>query len=285
MLLSILYVKIFFGGSRIQIGAVQIELDNIINSLKYLVVDSLGIIPSYLHIGIIIVTLIFIIIPNNKKMRERLIECIKYLFIVFSSILICMMPVLTASGLELEPRMCMAYGCTIGISLLFMYKNIYKENDPKINEDTEVTISTKIKKYILYINIFIIFVLTSLLYNTLTMQHIEINKIDKEIATKVEKIISNYEKETGLKVTKIAGTFDLNVKKYEKGFIPTRAYNQRSTSDWSLRETIIYYTKRKMLLTGISFEQYIEFFDLKDWDEFSEEQVVIKGDTIYFCAY
>jgi len=97
----------------------------------------------------------------------------------------------------------------------------------------------------------------------------EINNLDKEIFNKVEKIISDYEKETGIKVTKIAGTFDMNVKKYKKGHIPTRAYNQRSTSDWSLRETIVYYTKRKMSLTGISFEKYIEYFDLKDWDDFS----------------
>jgi len=151
MFLSIIYVKVFFCGSRIQIGAIPIELNNILDSLKYLVIDSLGVIPSYLHIGVILITLIFILFVDNKKIQERFMNCAKYLFIIVSSILICMMPILTASGLELEPRMCMAYGCTIGISLLFMYKTIFNDN---IDNRSKINI----KRYALYIIIFIIFI-------------------------------------------------------------------------------------------------------------------------------
>lgn len=274
MLASLIYVKVFFGGSRIQMGTNLIEFKELVNALNQLVINSLGILPSFVHIGITIFTIIFILCFNKDKMKENLYIAIKYILIIIAAISICIMPVIVGSGLSLEPRMCMSYGSTIGVSLLFIYwiTTNYKEEN-------------KILNWILYSIILSIFILTVILYNTITIQHIKVNRFDKEICNRINNIISEYEEKTEIKVEKIAAINEINQDIFLEGFIPTRAYNQRATSSWASRETIIYYTKRPMTFAPITIEQYVKYFKIRDWKEFSEEQIVIKGDTLYFCAY
>lgn len=69
------------------------------------------------------------------------------------------------------------------------------------------------------------------------------------------------------------------------GFINTPAYNQRASSSWAIIHLIKYYTQRDLQLIRMTREIYDQNFANKDWKEFSEEQVVIKGDTLYFCIY
>ena len=46
-----------------------------------------------------------------------------------------------------------------------------------------------------------------------------------------------------------------------------------------------FYCERKFQLVGIQREEYDEYFLNKDYSEFSEEQIVIKNDTIYMLIY
>lgn len=272
MFSTVLYTKIFFGGSRIQIGAAEIKILDLLSSCKVLVLDSLNVIPSFVHIAIFAITIIFILLLSKEKIKDKLITISKYLLIVLASIAICMMPKITGAGVLVEARMCIAYGSTIGISLLFMYKNILQQENQKL------------AKIIIYSLTVILFICTLMLYNALTIQNIQTTKADKEICEEIKRIIAEYEKETGIMVTKIGAVYTRDEDGYMENVIRTRAYNKRATSDWALRETVRYYLDRPLQLVGLTREQYAEYFKFKKWNEFSEEQVLIKRRYIIFLC-
>lgn len=273
MAITVAFVKIIYGGSRIQIFAFPILLKDIAKALKFLVIDSLGVLSPYTHIIVILGIIGIMYLINGKdKLKETTILASKYLMTIIITIGICIIPTIIGSGLVLQARMCICYGATIGIGLLILLK--------LIQEQPEVW-----KKILTYIIIVMVFILNSLIYITLTRQHLAVNRLDKEICDKIELIIQNYEEKTGIKVTKIAGVIKENNMKYYDGFMRVEEYTQRALGTWALRDTIIFYTKRDMKIVPISVEQISQFFGGKEWNEFSEEQVVIEGDTIYFCAY
>ena len=95
----------------------DLTLQGIFEALYILIVKSFNIIPPYIHIGIMFITIIFILM--NKKDRIKL--TLSYLFIILGAICICLMPIITGSGLGIETRFCISYGTTVGISLLLCY--------------------------------------------------------------------------------------------------------------------------------------------------------------------
>lgn len=272
MLSTVLYSKLIFGGSRIQISADSVNITDLFNAFKQIVIYSLNVIPAFTHIAIVLSTIICLMFIDKSRIKEKIAIIGKYIFIILASVAICIMPTIMGAGLDIEPRMSIAYASTIGISIFFLYNCIGKQTKKNI------------LNIILFIITIILFVLTIILYNTLTFQNIQTNKKDAEICKEIENIIVQYEKDTGIKVEYIAAVQANKSKGYEKGTIKTRAYNKRATADWALRETIIYYTKKNMNFAGITREQYIEYFNYKEWEEFSEEQVVIIGNIMYFCG-
>lgn len=264
MLLTILYSNILFESTRIQIGNVEFSFYNIWNSMYKLLVKSFNIIPAYMHIGIIVITILTICL--QKKNRLELL--LSYVFIIIASIVISLMPVIMASGLNIEPRTSMAFGTTIGISMLFL---LYSTQTAK----------TAIK-IIIYIFISVVFALNFFTYVIITNQHIMVNKIDKENCQRIKETIEEYEKETNIKVTKIAAVIRGNA--YYHGFMEVGCMTQAALNTWALREAIIFYIERDLEFAPITDEQYDEYFKGKQWDEFSNEQMVIEGNVLYFCG-
>lgn len=131
MLLTLLYCKFLIGNSRIHINMGMFSLEENLWNLKYLVIDSLGVIPSFVHLIIVILTMFSIFIFNQKAKIEKWKLAVNYFLLYLASILICMMPVLMGSGLNLTPRMCIAYSQTISISLLFLWMIVRKEKCKK----------------------------------------------------------------------------------------------------------------------------------------------------------
>ena len=269
MFLTILFAKFIMGGSRITMDSTLIDVSNIIKWLKELVINSLGVILPYANVLIIAVTILFIGLFDKSNIKEKNIYVLKYLFVILTSIVICMAPIVVGSGLELTPRMCISYGTTIGLSLFVMLYIADRNN----------------KKYqliLISIITIIIFILNITLYIILTNQHIITNKIDKENCEKIEKIIEEYEDRTNIKVTKIASVTRPDRDLYYPNMIHAGAITQKALNSWANREAIIFYLGRKMNFAPFTIEQYVNFFVHEKSEKYTTEPIVIEGDTLYF---
>lgn len=271
MLLTILYCKFLIGESRIHTNIEMVSLKEILWNLKYLVIDSLGVIPSFTHLSIMLLTTITILIFSKNTKKEKCKLVINYFFIYIASVAICMMPVFMGAGLDLIPRMCIAYGTTIAISLLFLWTTVRKEKNRK-NRIVQILILT-------------IFIANSILYTTLTIQHLKVNQLDRQLSQKVKQIIEEYEEKENKQITQIVMCFDKNSQKYYDGFIHAGPYTKRATGSWATREALMYYMQRNFRFAPITYQECAMLFKEKDWDEFSEEQIILKDNILYFCVY
>ena len=266
MLLTIVFCNILFYNTRIQVANSNLNLQGIANALYILIVKSFNIIPPYVHIGIICITILAIL--ANKENRIKLV--LSYIFIILGAICICLMPIFTASGLGIETRFCIAYGTTIGISLLFM---LYSTR----NKDKYI-------KFLIYIIIVAAFIMNFVAYLSITYQHLEVNKFDKQICQIISSKVEEYEQETGIKVTKIAAILRNSEDVYYPGFWRVGDMTESALKSWAVKDTIMYYLGRDMEYAPTTYNQYKEWFENKEWNGFSEEQIVIEGDTVYFCG-
>ena len=96
-------------------------------------------------------------------------------------------------------------------------------------------------------------------------------------------MVEEYEVSTNIRITKIACVIRSNVAEYYPNMIHAGAITQRALDTWAARETISFYLDRKLLFVDILPEQYIKWWGDKHWNSFSIEQVVIEGETLYFC--
>lgn len=272
MLINMAFSKILFNNNgRMQIGLIQISLSNILKAANELIVNSLNLILPYLHIGILILTLCIIGLAKYS-VREKLLTITKYLVLVLAGITISIMPTVTGSGLDLQPRTCIAFGATIGIGFWFILKLIEEE------------CYKKVVKWIIFTLICIITLLNMALYFIITNQHIKINRLDDKILSVVAEKVTEYEETTGNEITKLAIVYDVNRKEFEDWVIKTEAYNKKVTTAWAAKFAIRLYTN-KQFIDIIPEKEVLVLFHRKDWNEFSEEQIYMTEDTLYFWAY
>ena len=71
-------------------------------------------------------------------------------------------------------------------------------------------------KFLIYTIIVAVFIMNFITYLSITYQHLEVNKLDKQICQIIDDEIEKYEQETGIKVTKVAS----NAKKFRKSILP-----------------------------------------------------------------
>ena len=90
--------------------------------------------------------------------------------------------------------------------------------------------------------------------------------------------------ETGIKVTKIAAILRNSEDVYYPGFWRVGDMTESALKSWAVKDTIMYYLGRDMEYAPTTYNQYKEWFENKEWNGFSEEQIVIEGDTVYFCG-
>ncbi|GAA0794277.1 hypothetical protein GCM10008910_10970 [Faecalicatena orotica] len=112
------------------------------------------------------------------------------------------------------------------------------------------------------------------------------NAVDRYESQYITSYLRDYEEKTGIKVTKMALYWDKNVSGYATGVTGYGAVNERVMSnDWAAPLAIQCLDGYKIESTEKSDEVYKEFFEGKDWTQINDEQFVVIGDTLHFCAY
>lgn len=120
--------------------------------------------------------------------------------------------------------------------------------------------------------------------------------LDSVYAEKIFEKIEAYEQETGIIVKKIAPINDTDSSPfYDQVHFCSGAINRRCYSDytWTFLQYCAYETDLAGSLYGRSFERvnmdddvYKELFEGKNWTSFDvDDQVIIRGDTVYICVF
>ena len=270
MLLTILFSNLLFQNTRIQMGELVLNLETIGDALYCLVIESLNVLPIYMHLAILILTSIILCFNKNDKIKLLL----GYWVTVLASIIICIMPIITGSGIGLEIRTCYAFGITIGISCLFI---LYTSQNAVESASRFLTI-------ISYTLIILLFITNMVIYIVVTNQHIMVNKLDEANCQIIKKYIEEYEKATNIQVTRIAAIIKGEGNEYYPGCLEIGDMTQSALNTWSVREAIDFYIGRWLKFAPITIEQFLDFFGDKTWNSFSKDQIHIEGEVLYFCG-
>jgi len=113
------------------------------------------------------------------------------------------------------------------------------------------------------------------------------NALDEQAIRYVEKEIREYEKDTGIQVTKIGFASDTNGQLNYPGISFNSIDIGRTVRavEWGFVNAVSYYTGRSFTQVEMDQSIYDQYFAGKDYDLFDEEQMVFVEDTVYILQY
>ena len=270
ILINMVTVKIV--GNIINIEQTRIgQLSDIFNNIKVIIStlptilqETCNLFPKNMLI-IFTILLTFVIIIYTYRNKEKNSITYKYLAIIFMLIASgCIVNVLKLTSFY-KGRLRNSIRALIGVLFIFLYveTNIFEKKE-----------KLSIVTYLLLIAFTVINILN---YENIMFQHKEINNIEKLQVKEIEKFIDEYEKNTGLKVTKI--TKIPQKTRYEKN--ENDITRNALRTNWAADGVINFYTKRNLKTVDLTEEQAIYFY--KNCDKEKEYQCI--DDILYVNVY
>lgn len=254
-------------GSNINIlnmirGSIRVGI-NIITTTTF------NLFPKYLITSFIMLGVILIGISIDKK--ENIMLIYKYLFIVVVAVLSCTFPIFIQAGPSISARMSFSVGAIIGLTIVYVL--LIQEKESKIINNLLLIVSI----LAVAINIYD--------YINLGLMNIETQKMEKAYIEKINECINEYERDSGTSVDKVSIVLDENFN-YTYSNLPNNTFTTRGIlPHYSRIHTLNYYMNRKLELVNMDISIYRKYFENKNFEEFSEEQVKFEGDTVYICIY
>lgn len=110
------------------------------------------------------------------------------------------------------------------------------------------------------------------------------NKMEKEYIQNIVTDIKNYENDNGIKVNKICIYYDQYAQKTFCNF-PNNSFTIKSLyTSYSKYHIIDYYLGYNLEVVEGN-KEYQRYFKTKNWDEYSNEQLIFDNDTLHLCVY
>ena len=269
--INYLIVKFCYSNTRID-GNIQItgSIVKILKNTKEMMVSTYNIMPKYSVFLLILFTfgiLCYKIIKNKKEVRKIL----EYIYIILITIFISILPQIfqATESIWFVPRSTYPFGTIYGILILYLICNI----DLK-----------KVTKKILIIIMLVFLCFELQIFWKIENDRYILNNYDYEISMRIANKVKKYEKETGNKISKIEIYQDLSPSYTYDNIFVTKDLNIKAyATDWSTKGILEYYLKRN--LEKLKSEENIEKFQNKNWNEFNEEQIILKNDVLILCRY
>lgn len=220
---------------------------------------------------IIFLVLVFIILIIKNKQYFHILEY--FVLIILGCILpIIPLMVIPIGSQYMEPRMAMIFGSLAGILLLYLITVMNAYEKKKIG-------------IVISIITIVLFIMNSSYFIRSSAENLSTGYIDRNIAKAIIYNIEKYEEENNKKIKKIVFGYDASPTYYYDGQIMLRSINGRGlATSFTVVPLIQYYSEKKYEM-NISQEVINEKFSKKNWDVFSEEQLIFDKDTLYFCIY
>ena len=272
-LLGLLWSSIA-GATRIK-GEIVLtkSVEKIFKHTLYLVGVTQEELPKFLYlflIAVIGISIIIMIVKQNKKEKNT-----KLLYLIYSSLVIAITPlvpfiIMATESIGINGRSAIALGSIIGFLFIFYLTTL--KNNKYFN----------IGAVICFVSIVL---LTSYSYQKIAINAIIINKMDEVESKRIVEIIKNYQSDNNITVKKIGYQYD----KHPIVVYPGSEYINSMTVramhiDWSAINYLSYYMGQDLYLTTVR-EDVKEYCSIRDWNEFSNEQIIFDNDQIYICVY
>lgn len=243
VLLNIISVKIIekiFNMNQTRLGNISNIFRNItqiIITLPNILQETCNLFPKNVFIIFLDVLTVIVIIYQIKTLNEKNNVLYKYIAIVIITIAgSCVTYLLTLTSFY-TGRLRNALGALIGIIFIFLY--------------IETDLFEKKRKLglVTYITLISFLIINTINYESIILQHKEVNKLEKEEIEEVDQYIEKYEEENQIKVTKIIKVpIYNNINKTYFSNIKNKTsftHNALKTS-WAADGVINFYTKRNL---------------------------------------
>lgn len=271
-LLNVFIVKFIFVGNRVN-GSVNFSesIDKIKNGI-FSMAKTYNILPKYFLITMFLILFINAIIDCLKNSKHKILSIVGLVYLDVVIIMATIAPFVMQNSASIWFVSRSTYGFASILAIQIMYMSIFIEED-------------KITEYLIILLSIIILSLTFYRFIKIEIDHYILNYEDKVICQDIGKKIKEYENNTGIKINKISVYKDKNARYSYKNLFVTGDINITSfATDWSDANAICYFNNIKLEKVENN-DNLKEYFKEKDWDNFNDEQIIFKNDTINICVF
>lgn len=250
----------------------------LIESLKAAVYQSCGLLittanfmPHFLYLSLCGAAGIVVLVIIIKKKDIRKILHVFYVCVVFTMAVLAPFLMTESAYISVVPRTVYIMGA--GLPIIMILLLLAGELPQKI-----------LKAAVAYSAVF----LGIQYFNVCQMEtsHYVANGIDYYECNYIEYQVYLYEQETGNHVTKIKIYVDDSPLGIYYNLTGYGAINERVLSnDWAAPNAYMVFTGRDLTVEEADSAIYEKYFQGKNWDFFSQEQIVLVGDTLHLCLY
>ncbi len=239
----------------------------VLEYLNELWIKNMNTLPYYINPIVLIITFVSLILLRTKK--EIIMQYILFLVVSFA---ICVVPMYIfntgPAGRTNSPLMIM-WGASL---LILLAQSTIVENEIK-------------KKYI-YSLIIISFIINSLYTVRNISEHLASNAVEHNMGATIRYKLEEYEKETGITVTKFGYVYDISPQQYAYGIKEMGSLTERKLScSWSIRQAINFYCDRHFEKVIIPEDIYFRDVVQKDYKQFTDEQIIFFEDQMHLIVY
>jgi len=269
-------VKFIFSNSRVS-GEINIfsAINKIFESIRNMIIETYSIIPKYVFIvafGLIILYITIYIIKSKNTITAKIIKSLSVVYIILGVFISTMMPHImqNTSAIWFVPRSTYALASILGILLLYFYINFESYN----------TISKIVSIIII---LFLIVQFNG--FQTLSIQHYQVNYMDKINSMQIKNEIEMYEKEKQIEITKVSFYRDMYPSYTYPGIKATGDINIKAFfPDWCVKYIFKYYVRENIEIID-NDSRIKEIFESKDWSFFDKEQLIFENDIVHICVF
>lgn len=274
--LNFIMIKLFFSNARVSGEIIFSEsISKVFSGILRIFHDSYGLMPEYLFFIIIVILSLFIIYKiflGEKNNKEKIYGVLELIYIIGVTVLVTVVPQLcqSTSSIWFVPRSSYSIASLIGILLLYLFINYEVKNGQKI---------------LLKIVFYILLIIQVITFIKFSIDGFIVNYEDKQNALRIVEIIKDYESKTGTNVDKIAFYNDKLISYTYKNIEVSGDMNTKAfANEWSALALIKYYSNKQFQTVEKDKEIELSFKE-KNWENFSEEQIIIKDGIIHICNY
>lgn len=247
--------------------AVMYRAETVVEYMNELWTKCMYMLPKNTCTITLLASIVFLFI-----LRPKVEIFLKYLLLIFICFAICMAPMFmfnTGVCGRVNVPLMMIWGA----SLIILLTQSTVVNKPKMTT-------------VLYILAAISFIINTIFLMQNITEHIAANRVDENMGKTIKYAIDKYEEETGNKVTKFSYIYDRFPQQYAVGIKQIGSLTERKFAcSWSILYAMRFYCERDFKLTIQPLDKEYREITQKDFNTFSEDQLIFNEDTLTLVVY